>query len=72
MYLIYIVSALFTNLVFDFQCKNIVSATYDGLALNSNNQVGEKCTYDISYVFLVHYSKIRQDVHLILFLNCVK
>ncbi len=48
MYLIYIVSALFTYLVVAFQCNNIVSATYDVLALKSNNQVGEKCTYDIN------------------------
>ncbi len=30
------------------ECKTIVSGTYDGLALNSNDQIGEKCTYDIN------------------------
>ena len=27
------------------ECKTIISATYGGLALNVNNQIGEKCTY---------------------------
>ncbi len=31
------------------ECKAIVSATYEGLGRNSNDQIGEKCTYDINY-----------------------